>query len=34
MDGNVQLYDKLLQLPLFQGMSHDDLTLVVGHTKI
>jgi CRP-like cAMP-binding protein len=27
------LYDKLLQFPLFQGMSHADLMEVVGHTK-
>lgn len=34
MNGKNQLYDKMLELPLFQGMSRDDLTLVVGHTKI
>lgn len=30
---DIQLYDKLLELPLFQGMSRNDLTQVVGHTK-
>ena len=29
----LQLYDHLLQFPLFQGMSRDNLALVVGHTK-
>ena len=29
----MQLYDQLLQFPLFQGMSHDDLSRVAGHTK-
>ena len=29
----LQLFDKLLQFPLFQGMSRDDLSLVAGHTK-
>ena len=29
----MQLYDHLLQFPLFQGMSRDDLSLVAGHTK-
>lgn len=29
----LQLYDKLLQFPLFQGMSRDDLELVAGHTR-
>lgn len=29
----MQLYDQLLQFPLFQGMSHDDLAKVAGHTK-
>lgn len=29
----LQLYDKLLQFPLFQGMSSDDLQLVAGHTR-
>lgn len=29
-----QSYSKLLLLPLFQGMSNDDLTLLVGRTKL
>lgn len=29
----LQIYDKLLQFPLFQGMSRDDLELVAGHTR-
>lgn len=29
----LQLYDHLLQFPLFQGMSRDNLSRVVGHTK-
>ena len=29
----MQLYDQLLQFPLFQGMSRDDLAQVAGHTK-
>lgn len=29
----MQLYDKLLQFPLFQGMSHDNLEQIAGHTK-
>lgn len=29
----LQLYDKLLQFTLFQGMSHADLMEVAGHTK-
>ena len=29
----MQLYDQLLQFPLFQGMSHDILALVAGHTR-
>ena len=29
----LQLYDHLLQFPLFQGMSRDNLALVPGHTK-
>jgi CRP-like cAMP-binding protein len=29
----LQLYDKLLQFPLFQGMSRDDLEIVAGHTR-
>ena len=30
----LQIYDKLLQFPLFQGMSRDDLELVAGHTRL
>ena len=30
---SLQIYDKLLQFPLFQGMSRDDLELVAGHTR-
>lgn len=33
MDSGLQIYDKLLQFTLFQGMSHADLMEVVGHTK-
>lgn len=29
----LQLYDQLLQFPLFLGMSRDDITDVVGHTR-
>ena len=29
----LQLFDQLLQFPLFQGMSRDDLSQVAGHTK-
>jgi len=29
----LQIYDQLLQFPLFQGMSHDDLEIVAGHTR-
>lgn len=29
----MQLYDQLLQFPLFQGMSHDNLAQVAGHTR-
>ena len=29
----LQLYDQLLQFPLFQGMSRDNLARVAGHTK-
>ncbi len=29
----LQLYDQLLQFPLFEGMSRDDLAQIVGHTK-
>ena len=31
---SLQLYDKLLQFTLFQGMSHADLMQVVTHTKL
>ena len=34
MDAGLQIYDKLLQFTLFQGMSHADLMEVVGHTKL
>ncbi|MBO4851319.1 MAG: Crp/Fnr family transcriptional regulator [Prevotella sp.] len=30
---NLNMYDTLLQLPLFQGMGRDDLVQVVGHTR-
>ena len=30
----LQIYDKLLQFPLFQGMSRDDLEQVAGHTRL
>lgn len=33
MDYELQLYEQLLQFPLFQGMSRDDLSKVAGHTK-
>lgn len=29
----LNMYDTLLQLPLFQGMGRDDLAQVVGHTR-
>lgn len=29
----IQLYDKLLQFSLFQGMSQNELMQVVAHTK-
>ena len=29
----LQIFEKLLQFPLFQGMSRDDLELVAGHTR-
>ena len=29
----LQIYEKLLQFPLFQGMSRDDLEVVAGHTR-
>ncbi|MBR1687186.1 MAG: Crp/Fnr family transcriptional regulator [Prevotella sp.] len=31
---DLRIYDKLLQFPLFQGMSRADLTEVVAHTKL
>lgn len=33
MKGGLQIYEKLLQFSLFQGMSRDDLELVTGHTR-
>ena len=30
----MRIYDQLLQFPLFQGMSHDDLEIVAGHTRL
>lgn len=30
---SLQIYDQLLQFPLFQGMSRDDLEIVAGHTR-
>lgn len=30
----MEIYDRLLQFPLFQGMSHAELMQVVAHTKI
>ena len=29
----LQIYDRLLQFPLFQGMSRDDLEIVAGHAR-
>ena len=29
----LQIYDRLLQFPLFQGMRRDDLEIVAGHTR-
>lgn len=34
MSPELKIYDKLLQFPLFQGMSHTELMQVVAHTKI
>ena len=31
---NKIIYERLLRLPLFQGMSQDGLTALVGHTKL
>lgn len=33
MNYELQLFDQLLQFPLFQGMSREDLVQVAGHTK-
>jgi|SRR5574344_33098 CRP-like cAMP-binding protein len=30
---SIQLYDQLLQFPVFQGMSHEDLLKVVAYTR-
>ena len=30
----LQLYDKLLQFPLFLGMSHNDIMEMVAHTRL
>lgn len=30
---SLQIYDQLLQFPLFQGMSRDNLEIVAGHTR-
>lgn len=30
---NLQIYDKLLQFPLFQGLGNNDLIHIAGHTK-
>ena len=30
----MEIYDRLLQFTLFQGMSHADLMQVAGHTKL
>ena len=29
----LRIYDQLLQFPLFQGMSRDDLEIIAGHTR-
>ena len=29
----LQIYDQLMQFPLFQGMNRDDLEIIVGHTR-
>ena len=31
---SLQLFDQLLQFPLFLGMSRDDLGRIAGHTKL
>jgi len=33
MDYELRIFDQLLQFPLFQGMSRDNLAKVAGHTK-
>ena len=33
MAQTIQLYQQLLEMPLFQGMSHNDLEEVVAHTR-
>jgi CRP-like cAMP-binding protein len=33
MDNNLQLYDQLLQFPLFQGMSRTELLQMAGNTR-
>lgn len=33
MNNNYTIYDKLLELPLFQGMSKNDLAIIVGQRK-
>ena len=33
MSYDIQIYNKLLELPLFQGMSRNDLSQIVAHTK-
>lgn len=30
---SLKIYDQLLQFPLFQGMSRDDLEIIAGHTR-
>ena len=34
MNPELKIYDKLLQFPLFQGMSYAELMQVVAHTKM
>ena len=34
LNPELKIYDKLLQFPLFQGMSHTELMQVVTHTKM
>ena len=33
-EADLHIYDKLLDLSLFQGMSRSDLAQIVGHSKI